>query len=70
MVIMTHTDYMKAQADEIRKHKWIESEKAGLDLGEQACLEWVRKYARNFRESFSQKDIEIEFCKSRNLQDS
>ena len=42
------------QAKEIMKYKWIESEKAGTDLGEMAALDWVRKHAgewRRWRES-------------------
>ena len=38
------------QAKEIMKYKWIESEKAGTDLGEVAALEWVRKHAREWRQ--------------------
>lgn len=37
------------QAEEIKKHKWIESEKAGTDLGEAAALDWVRKHACEWR---------------------
>ena len=31
-------------AEEIKKHKWIESEKAGRDLNGPAALEWIEKY--------------------------
>ncbi|MDX9818875.1 MAG: hypothetical protein RBT16_08180 [Desulfococcus multivorans] len=37
------------QVDEILKHKWIESEKAMRDLGNEAVFDWVRKYAAGFR---------------------
>ncbi len=37
------------QADEIMKHKWIESEKAGTDLGNKAVLDWVEKHACEWR---------------------
>src|SRR5262245_44235542 len=30
--------------DEIKKHKWLESQKAGRDLGEQAEKSWVRDH--------------------------
>ena len=43
-------EYSIAQVEEIRKYRWIESERAGRDLGEQCCLEWVKKYAKDFRE--------------------
>lgn len=37
------------QINEILKHKWIESEKAGMDLGNKAVNEWIEKYAADFR---------------------
>ena len=37
------------QAEEIKKHKWIESEKAGTDLGDKAALDWVRNHAAEWR---------------------
>lgn len=42
-------NFMKAQILEIEKYKWIESEKAGHDLGQIACIEWIKKYAVMFR---------------------
>jgi predicted transcriptional regulator len=41
---------LKEQFEEMLKYKWIESEKAGYDLGEKACLEWITKYAKQWRE--------------------
>jgi hypothetical protein len=33
------------------KHKWIESEKAGKDIGfEKALLDWIVKHRSNWRE--------------------
>lgn len=43
------SEYTAAQLEEIRKHKWIESEKAGHDLGQECCLEWIKLYAAKFR---------------------
>lgn len=44
-----------AERNEILKHKWIESEKAGNDIGfEKALLDWIQKHRtswRNFRKS-------------------
>ena len=37
------------QATEIMKHKWIESEKARMDLGNAAAIDWVRKHAAEWR---------------------
>jgi hypothetical protein len=40
-----------AERAEILKHKWIESEKAGRDIGfEKALLDWIMKYRSNWRE--------------------
>ncbi len=41
-----------AERDEILKHKWLESEKAGHDIGfERALLDWIRKYRNHWREN-------------------
>ncbi len=41
-----------AERDEILKHKWLESEKAGRDIGfERALLDWIRKHRNNWREN-------------------
>lgn len=42
-------DFIRLQLEEINRHKWIESQKAGRDLGEDAVYDWVRKYAKDFR---------------------
>lgn len=44
--------------DEIREmevHKWIESEKAKRDLGEEALQDWVIKYAAKYRQEWNEK---------------
>jgi hypothetical protein len=39
-----------AERDEILKHKWIQSQKAGHDLGfEWALTDWVVKYRTGWR---------------------
>lgn len=39
-----------AERNEILKHKWIESEKAGSDIGfERALLDWIRKHRAKWR---------------------
>ena len=39
-----------AERDEILRHKWIESEKKGKDIGfERALLDWIRKHRQNWR---------------------
>jgi len=51
------------QRKEIEKHKWIESEKAGYDIGEKRAIEdWTRKYAhiwRSERESLEKNGWEV-----------
>jgi hypothetical protein len=39
-----------AEREEILKHKWIESEKAGHDIGfEKALLDWIVKHRATWR---------------------
>jgi len=39
-----------AEGQEILRHKWIESEKAGMDIGfEHALLDWRRHHRANWR---------------------
>jgi hypothetical protein len=39
-----------AEREEILKHKWIESEKAGSDIGfEKALCDWIVKYRSSWR---------------------
>jgi hypothetical protein len=37
------------QRREILKHKWIESEKAGRDLGDRAVADWISRFAMQWR---------------------
>jgi len=40
----------QAEREEILRHKWIESEKAGRDIGfEQALTDWIVKHRANWR---------------------
>ena len=42
----------QAEREEILKHKWIESEKAGYDIGfEQALTDWIVKHRSKWRKS-------------------
>ena len=39
-----------AEKDEILRHKWLESEKAGRDIGfERALLDWIRHHRAQWR---------------------
>ena len=42
--------YYCAERDEILKHKWLESEKAGKDIGfEKALLDWIMHHRQAWR---------------------
>ena len=42
--------------EEILRHKWIESEKQGKDIGfERALLDWIRKHRESWRSSRNTK---------------
>ena len=42
----------EAEKEEIMKHKWIESEKAGHDIGfERALTDWIIKHRSKWRRS-------------------
>ena len=42
----------QAEREEILKHKWIESEKAGRDIGfEQALTDWIIKHRATWRKN-------------------
>jgi hypothetical protein len=39
-----------AEREEILKHKWLESERLGFDIGfERALLDWIRKHREGWR---------------------
>ena len=41
-----------AEKEEILRHKWIESERLGVDIGfERALLDWIRKHREGWRAS-------------------
>ena len=42
----------QAEREEILRHKWIESEKAGRDIGfEQALTDWIINHRANWRKN-------------------
>ena len=42
-----------AEREEILKHKWIESEKAGHDIGyDKALLDWIMNHRDKWRNSY------------------
>jgi len=52
------TDIVRSQAEEIKKYKWIESEKAGSDIGwERATREWMQKFFPEWKQYRWQRAI-------------
>ena len=46
----------QAEREEILRHKWIESEKAGYDIGyERALTDWIIKHRARWRKSRQQQ---------------
>lgn len=43
-------DSIDSQREEMEKHRWIESEKANRDLGKSAYIDWIKKYAKEWRD--------------------
>lgn len=47
-----------AEREEILRHKWLESEKAGHDIGfEKALLDWVMRHRGAWREKRAQRHL-------------
>jgi hypothetical protein len=51
---MDMKSYCHRQIDEAKKYKWIQSQKAGHDLGDDAVNEWVVKFAAEFRKEYNE----------------
>lgn len=56
---MNFVTFLNLEIKEIEKHKWLESEKVGYDLGVYAQIDWVTKYAKLFRQYIEQTYGEI-----------
>ena len=44
-----HRHILSLQREEIARYKWIRSEEEHRDVGRQAAMEWVQKYAASWR---------------------
>ena len=44
--------FMRLQQEQIEKYKWEKSEKAGYDLGNACCYEWIENYAKDFAKKY------------------
>lgn len=47
--------FLDDEIQEILKYKWIRSEEACYDMGEQAIIEWIQLYAAEFRKEWEDK---------------
>jgi len=46
-----------AEREEILRHKWLESERLGYDIGfERALLDWIRKHREGWRAARRQQN--------------
>ncbi len=50
-----HATMLALQRQEMLRHKWIESEKANRDLGKEAVMDWIHKYAAGWRDWYEQE---------------
>lgn len=48
--------FLEDQKQEMLKHKWIVSEQAARDMGEEALKEWIAKFAKEFREAWEKEN--------------
>ena len=46
---MTLHEFIKLQIREIDRHKWIESQKSGYDMGDEAVFDCVERHSGDFR---------------------
>lgn len=47
-----HKQFMMDQIREIEVHKWIESEKANRDLGQECVVLWIKLFAKSYRQKW------------------
>jgi len=58
----------QAEKEEIMRHKWIESEKAGYDIGfERALTDWRIKYRTKWLESRMKKRLQGQCAQQEDL---
>ena len=52
---MNLKQYNQAQIHAINIYKWIESERAGYDLGEKSIIQWIKLNGKQFREQWEKE---------------
>jgi hypothetical protein len=69
--LLEHSSFYReflAERDEILKHKWIESEKAGRDIGyDQALMNWVVHHRAQWRKSRGRGRADFSACRFNGL---
>jgi hypothetical protein len=50
-------EFCKLQMHEMEVYKYLESEKAGYDLGKSIYTEWIKKYGKAFRRQYIEKNL-------------
>ncbi len=46
---------LEIQRGEMKRHRWLESERAGCDLGQEAEWDWIRRFAAHWRSWYDQQ---------------
>jgi hypothetical protein len=59
---MDMKSYCYRQVEEAKRYKWIQSQKAGKDLGEAAIHDWVKKYAALYRKDYNEQYLAMVCC--------
>lgn len=54
-----YSEFIQDEIHEIKKHKWIESEKAHCDLGNEAIFDWVDNCSKDFEDNWMKKHFKI-----------
>lgn len=47
--------YLENQLHDMLVFKWIESQKAGRDLGEESIRDWIKQYAQKYRDEYNKE---------------
>ena len=47
-MVLSLQELCRMERDEMMRHKWVESEKAGRDLGQAALIDWALRHDLQF----------------------
>jgi len=54
------SEFIHDEVEEIKKHKWIESERVHRDLGSEACFDWINHFVDDFKKDWVLNHFDIE----------